>query len=345
MLNNEHSEGECVVKKAILLVFSIACCFFVMTNVSFAEYPERNINGYIMWGSGGALDNVSRAVTPAAETRLGKKIILQNKPGATGAVALTYVYNMPADGYTLLYGSENPLLYKVLGITDKDYEDFYPLMLFINSAGVVCVRADSPYKDFADLIRAAKTSSKLLNAGSTGPAGLPFVASSLIRAVHGVKFNDVSFDGEGPCITALLGGHIDVVCVGAPAAVSFIRSGKVRALAVISDKRVPQFPDVPSLVEISSEYGKFFPWGPFHGVFVKKGTPDHVIAKLTDAFRFACNDEKFDKFAHDFGGVKLALTGTKAVEYIRHNQSVSAWLLHDMGYTKRSPEEFGIPRP
>lgn len=332
-------------KRVVFLVFSIVCCFFMMTNMSFAEYPERNLNGYIMWGSGGALDNVSRAVTPAAETRLGKKVILQNKPGATGAVALTYVYNLPADGYSLLYGSENPLLYKVLGITDKDYEDFYPIMLFINSAGVVCVSADSPYKDFTDLVKTAKTSPKPLNAGSTGPAGLPFVASSLIRAVNGVKFNDVSFDGEGPCITALLGGHIDVVCVGVPAAAPFIRSGRVRALAVISDKRISQFPDVPSLVEISQEYKKFFPWGPFHGVFVKKGSPDYVIAKLTNAFEFACDDEKFDKFVQDFGGVKLALTGSKAVDYIRHNQSVSAWLLHDMGYTKKSPADFGIPRP
>jgi tripartite-type tricarboxylate transporter receptor subunit TctC len=102
-----------------------------------ADFPTKDISGIIQWGAGGATDNVSRATTPYVEKALGKQIVLQNKPGATGAVGLMQVYNQPADGYTLLYGAENPTLYKVLDISQIDYDAFYPVMLIARNVGVI----------------------------------------------------------------------------------------------------------------------------------------------------------------------------------------------------------------
>ena len=100
-----------------------ALAFFAGT--AGAAFPERELTGVIMWGAGGATDVVARAVTPHAEAALGKKIVLVNKPGGTGAIATNFVINAPADGYTLLFGAENPQLHQVLGLADFGYEKFF----------------------------------------------------------------------------------------------------------------------------------------------------------------------------------------------------------------------------
>ena len=151
-------------------------------------------------------------------------VIMQNKTGATGAIATTFVNNLPADGYTLLFGAENPNLYKVTGLAKIDYADFDPVLLMMANVGVVVVPKDSPYKTFKDLIEAAK-SGKTVKMGSTGPGGLPFVATTMIEKVHGVKFPQIQFDGEGPAVTAIMGKHIDAVAVGLLSCANFINAG------------------------------------------------------------------------------------------------------------------------
>jgi tripartite-type tricarboxylate transporter receptor subunit TctC len=312
----------------------------------FAAYPEKNIQGYIMWGAGGALDNVSRAATPTASEYLGKTIVMQNRTGATGAIATTAVANLPADGYSVLFGAENPNLYKVTDISQIDYDQFDPVVLLMANVGVVIVPKDSPYKSYKDLIEAASGETKTLKMGSTGPGGLPYVASNMIQKIHGVKFNFVQFDGEGPVITALMGGHIDVAAVGLIAAASHINGGNALGLAVISEERIGGVKDVPTVKEAyPGLYDPYLPWGAFFGVFLKKGAPKEALDKLQEAYLKACDDPKFTEFAQTMGGVRLGLTGDAARKYIERNKSVSAWLLYDAGGAKFSPEQFNIPRP
>lgn len=328
--------------KTVILTLAILT---VTACAAFAAYPEKPIQGYVMWGAGGALDNVSRAISPVASDALGKTIIMQNKTGATGAIALTTVANLPADGYSVLFGAENPNLYKVTGLSQLDYDQFDPIVLFMANVGVVIVPKDSPYKTFSDLIEAAK-SGKSIKLGSTGPGGLPYVATNMIQKIHDVKFNLVQFDGEGPAITALMGKHIDAVAVGLISASSYINAGTINGLCVISKERIGSVKDVPAVVELfPGLYDSYLPWGAFFGAFVKKGTPDDIQAVLREAFLKAYNEPKFNEFADAMGGVKLGLTGQDALDYIAQNKSVSAWLLYDAGGAKKSPEEFGIPRP
>ncbi len=326
-----------------LILAAIFAAFAVQAG--FAAYPEKNLQGYIMWGAGGAMDNVSRAITPMASDVLGKTVIMQNRTGATGAIATQYVYNQKPDGYSLLFGAENPNLYKVTGLADVDYSDFDPVIVMMANVGVVIVPNDSPYKTFKDLIEAAKAGEKI-KMGSTGPGGLPYVATTMIENVHGVKFPQVQFDGEGPAVTAIMGKHIDAVAVGLLSCSNFVQGDNVRALAVISTERIDAIDKVPAITEYyPEEYAPYLPWGAFFGVFVKKGTPEDIYKTLQDAYLKAFNDPKFDEFAKTMGGVKLGLTGEAAREYINQNQSVSAWLLWDAGGAKESPEKFGIPRP
>ncbi|MEA3285701.1 MAG: tripartite tricarboxylate transporter substrate binding protein [Synergistota bacterium] len=258
---------------ALMTVFCSLGVFLVAP--AFADYPDKNINGYISWGAGGGTDNASRALTPLVEKIIGGKIILQNKPGAAGALATTLVANMPADGYSILYNAEGPALYKVLGLGKYDYNDFDTLCLMVFGVDVICVNPNTPYQTLQDLIEAAKENEGKIKMASTGTGGIPFVIASMLRAMKDVEFNLVGFDGDGSGMAALLGGHVEAMPISMMGAgtVDLIKTGKLRALAVINDERVEQLPDVPAITEIYPEFSKYLPIGHFYGAFVKKGTP------------------------------------------------------------------------
>ncbi|MFK7891442.1 MAG: tripartite tricarboxylate transporter substrate-binding protein, partial [Granulosicoccus sp.] len=97
------------------------------TSVMAESFPERELLGVVMWGAGGATDTVARAVNPAAEAAIGESIVVLNKAGGAGAISTAYVNSAPADGYTLLYGAENPQLHPVMGVSELDYSSFYPV--------------------------------------------------------------------------------------------------------------------------------------------------------------------------------------------------------------------------
>jgi tripartite-type tricarboxylate transporter receptor subunit TctC len=333
-------------KTALILSLLLVLTSFVGCSQESEEvsFPEKDIEGYIMWGAGGATDNVSRAYTPHVEKHIDASIVLQNKTGATGAVATQFVYNKPADGYTLLFGAENPQLYKVLDLSEIDYDNYDPVILLGMSVAVVVVPTDSPYETFEDVIEDAKTKPGEIEMGSTGPGGLPFVAAGLIKAVNDVEFNLVPFDGEGPALTAMMGGHVDITVAGLSAARELIRSGDVKPLAVISNDTVPGLEEITPISEIYEGYEAYLPWGPYYGVFAKKGTPEEVMGILEDAFLKGFQEEEYQDFLVDFGAVPLGYQGEEAREFIERSQKIAAWLMYDAGATEKSPEEFGIER-
>lgn len=328
------------------------CLFLCLLTVSvigfsgavFAAYPEKNIQGYIMWGAGGGTDGFSRAISPLADKYLGKTVILQNKVGATGAVATTLVANSPADGYSLLYAAENPAIYRVLGLSKLSFNDFEPVILAGEGAVVICVNPDTPYKTMKDLVEAAKNNKKI-KMGTSGTGGLPYVAGAMMKIIHGTDFNYIQFDGDGPGATAVMGGHAEVMPLALSTSVEYIKAGRLRGLAVLRTSRIPQLPDVPAITEIYPEYKQYLPWGPFYGVFVRKGTPADIVAKLTDSFVKASKEPRFQDFVKNSGGFELGLTGSAARQYLAKFESTASWLIYKAGGAKNSPAEFGIPEP
>jgi tripartite-type tricarboxylate transporter receptor subunit TctC len=308
-------------------------------------YPARSLTGIIQWGAGGTTDRVSRRVTPAAERALGQRIVLSNMTGASGAVGMQYVFDQPADGYTLLYAAENPTLYGVLDISPRNFDEFEPIDLIARSIPVVVVRSDSKIRYLTELIHLAKQQPGQIKAGSTGIGGVPFVVGAMMAAVSGVKFNSIPFDGDGPAIPALLGGHIDFHVSVLAAVAEHIRAGRMRAIAIIDNAPSDVVPTVPALGQMMPEYRPYLPWGPFFGVWVKKGTPAPVVRRLVEAFRPAVAAPDFAEFAELLGATPMNLSGDEAVRWVKQWQSVTAWLLHDAKATQKSPEQFGIPRP
>ncbi len=310
-----------------------------------AEYPTKDLQGVIMWGAGGATDTVARAITPLAETQLGKQIVLVNKPGGTGAISTAFVAARSSDGYTLLYGAENPQLHKVLQLSQVDYADFYPVNILAHGVAVIVANNDTPWTSVKDLVADAQKRPGEIKMGSTGPGGLPHVVGSLLKTVIEFPVTAVPFDGEGPGITALLGGHVDFMPAGLSAAAEHIKAGRVKVLAVVNDSELDALPGVPPITADFAAFGKYLPWGPFYGVFVKRDVADAAKDKLVAAFKAAASDPKFVELMVGRGNIMMNISGAEADEFLRKWQSTTAWVLHEANATKASPEQFGIPKP
>jgi len=308
-------------------------------------FPARELTGIIMWGAGGATDVVARALTPIAERALGQSIVLQNRPGGAGAISVQAVASAPADGHTLLYGAENPQLHKVLGLGSRDYADFYTVNLTARGVAVVVANRDKPWASMKDVVEEAQRNPGRLRMGATGPGGLPHVVGAMINTVTQMRVISVPFDGEGPGLTALQGGHVDFMPVGLGAAAEHIRAGRVKPLAVVNTEAVPTLPDVAPITADLPGMARLLPWGPFYGVWVRREVPEAARARLVAAFREAAASEAFTTLMRNAGNILMNISGEEADAFLRRWQSVTAWTLQEAGAARRSPEEFGIPRP
>ena len=326
-------------------ILSAAAVLGLTAGVAAAEFPERELLGVVMWGAGGATDVVARAVNPGAEEALGQPIVVLNRAGGVGAIATAYVYSAPADGYTFLYGAENPQLHGVMGIGQLDYSHFYPVNILGRGVAVITVTADSAYATLEDLLADIEARPGEVTMGATGPGGLPSTIAALVGNVAPFDVIAIPFDGEGPGLTAMQGGEVDFMPAGISAAAEQIRAGRLRALAVVDTEPVALLPDVPAITDTLPEIERFLPWGPFYGVWVRQETPEDVKATLVDAFQTAAGAPEFQELMENRGNVVMNISGDEADAFLTQWQQVTVWALEDTGAAQVSPEELGIPRP
>ena len=309
-----------------------------------AAYPTKSIQGSIMWSAGGICDTVSRAAGLVAQEELGQSIVFTNRAGSGGGVSTAYVNAQAADGYELLFGAENPQIAKVMGTSELDYDDFYPICLLSNSYGGIYVAKDSKYQTVEDLFNDRLANPGKVIAATTGAGGLPETAATIIRSISGTEPNMVPFDGENECAIAVMGGNADFAVSTLGSIASFYQSGDIRILAMFHNERLEGFDDVPAITEIYPEYNEVLPWGPFYGVFVKQGTDQAVIDTLTAAFSKACEAPDFQELVASKGCFVMNMTGDEAVEYLTKYRSTTSYMLYDSGVATIDPASVGIDR-
>jgi tripartite-type tricarboxylate transporter receptor subunit TctC len=310
-----------------------------------AEFPEKDLQGIIQWGAGGSTDIIMRSVTPHAEKVLGEQVVMINRTGGAGAIATKFVIARPADGYTLLMGAENPQTYKVMGLADVDYSDFIPINLLARGTAILIANKDAPFNTFKEFVAYAQAHPGEVKIGSTGPGGVPSVVTAMLSSEIELPVTAVPYDGDGPAMTALQGGAIDVIPAVLGAAIDHVKAGRVKVLTLIDTAEDPALPGVAPIVNDYPGFAEFLPWGPFFGVFVKKGTPDDAVAKLQAAYAEGANHPDFKALMDQRGYTIMNISGAEAEEFLKRWQSVTSWLLWEGGQAKTSPEEFGIPRP
>ena len=334
-----------MVVRTLKQVVTFAALIVSTSLLQAGEFPEREVLGVVMWGAGGATDTVARAINPAAEEALGKAIVVLNKSGGAGAISTAYVNAAPADGYTFLYGAENPQLHPIMGVADLDYASFYPVNILGRGVAVIVVKDDSKYQTMEELMADIKANPGAVNMGSTGPGGLPSTVAALISNSADFTVTAIPFDGEGPGLTAMLGGEVDFMPSGISAAAEQIKAGKMRALAVVNTEPVDTLPEVPAITDAIPEMATFLPWGPFYGVFVRQDVPDDVKATLVSAFSTAAKSDTFKMLMANKGNIIMDISGDEASAFLKKWQQVTAWVLQDTGAAKVNPESLGIMRP
>ncbi len=274
------------------------------------------INGIIQWGEGGGTDTLVRPLCQLTEPYLDRRILARNMPGGTGTVATQYVYDKRADGSTLLLSAENPAMYDALELSDLTYRDFDCILLIGYETVGVTVAADAPYADFASLIEAAKANPGTIRLATTAKGGLPWTVARFIQAVTGATFAEIPYDSDATARNAVLNGECEVTVSKLQSAVDACREGKMRYLCMFADAVTDAFPDVPPITDYDPAFAEFLPWGPFYGVFVKKGTEQAVRNTLSDAFLKGYSEASYQKLLSDLYVEPLGLCGEEANAYI-----------------------------
>jgi tripartite-type tricarboxylate transporter receptor subunit TctC len=288
--------GGKILACAILLTLSMVGYPVVQAQ----EFPSKPITLINTMGAGGSHDLTMRAVVSVANDYLGQPVIVQIKSGGGGAIGTEAVAKASPDGYTLLAGGPgwNTTLPAVEG-RSRGPEDLAAVCRINYSANNIVARADAPFKNLTEMIAWAKANPGKLLYGHSGPWGAADVPWKELMKKTGITSKVVPYDGGGPCMVALLGGHIDVTANFAAQALPQIKAGKMRMLAVLDEKRNPEFPDVPT----AREQGVDVVYLMWRGILAPKATPRPVIDKLGQAFKKMVEDKTVLNMLKSFGDV------------------------------------------
>lgn len=281
-----------------------------------ASFPDRPIRFIVPFTAGGITDNVARTVGARASELLGQPIIVENRAGAGGNIGAEYAANSKPDGYTIFLGTQgtqvtNSLIYKNAGKPEKEMVAVQALTAIPN---ILVANESRPYDTLEKLVSYAKANPGKLNTSSAGAGTGTHLASELFQSIAGVKFSHIPFKGSAPSITALIGGQVDISFDYPVSTESFIKSGKIRALAVTGETRLPSFPEVPTLAELGYPSATSVSW---MGIFVPADTPAEVNAKLEKAFAQAIDDPRIASRLIDFGGVPLKKSGADFTAFVK----------------------------
>ncbi|EJO33447.1 Bug family tripartite tricarboxylate transporter substrate binding protein [Achromobacter marplatensis] len=249
-----------------------------------AAFPERPVRLVVPFGAGGITDIVARQVGKGMGDVLGQSIVIENRPGAGGMIAAQVAATAPADGYTIFMGTVgtqvvNPLIYSKLSY---DADKFAPVGMVSGSPYVLAVRAGLPAASFSEFVAYAKANPARLNFGSAGNASSPHLGLELLKLTAGLDIVHVPFKSGSEAVNAAIGEQVDVVMDASPVIMPHVASGKLRALAVAADKRLPSAPAVPASTEVGDAQLQISSWNAF---FAPAGTPPEVLAALNAALQ------------------------------------------------------------
>jgi tripartite-type tricarboxylate transporter receptor subunit TctC len=247
------------------------------------DYPARPVKVIVPFSAGSGADHASRFFGDLLAKQLGQSFLVENRTGAAGMLAMNTVKAAPADGYTILMGSNslmavNPIMLKEL--TYDAVKDFKPIGGLTRGVNAIVVGKDSKYKSFTELLTAAKTSVVPLN-GGTYALGYE-LALAWLANVAGVKFENILYKGLGEIMVSLQGDQLDFGIVSFNGAAPLLKAGKYRALALSSDQRHPDFPDVPTIAESGFPEFTNYTWTSF---YVRSDTPDQITNKLEETLQ------------------------------------------------------------
>ncbi|MES2188359.1 MAG: tripartite tricarboxylate transporter substrate binding protein [Pseudomonadota bacterium] len=248
-----------------------------------AEFPSKAVTIIVPFAAGGNTDVKTRLLVQQLAAILGKPVIVDNRPGASGNIGIELLTRAAPDGYTIGMGSFGPLAVNpwIYPKVNFDPKTLVPLVLLEKSPLVLTTPADKPFRTVADVVTAAKARPGALNIANAGPGGAHHLSAELFESAAGIDMVGVPFKGGGPASSALLAGQVDLMFEQTGAALPSIQAGKIRPIAVTSAQRLPSMPEVPTFAEAGYPQVTVSNW---MGYVLPKGTPPAIVARLHAAF-------------------------------------------------------------
>ncbi|MDI9332056.1 MAG: tripartite tricarboxylate transporter substrate binding protein [Alphaproteobacteria bacterium] len=263
-----------------------------------AKFPDRPVKLIVTYPPGGSSDLMARVMGQKMSEIWGQPVIIESKPGAAGSIGMEFAARQPNDGYTFVIGNlgpagVNPLLQKLPYSMDKD---FISVSLTATGANILVVPANSPYKSVKDIIADAKANPGKISFGTSGPGSMSHLAAELMMRQSGIKMVAIPYKGGGQAVTDVLAGQLPMIISDALPVSQHIASGKLRALAITSEKRSPLFPEIPTFAEAGLDGMVALNWW---GLFLPAGTPQAIVdnynATLNKAMVNADLKDRFNK--------------------------------------------------
>ena len=283
--------------------------------IASSNYPNRAIEFYCPWPAGSGLFMSQRVLAQAASENLGRPVIVVGKPGAGGTVAAEYTLSSKPDGYKLfLFNSgTNGITVAVRNVRYKNSDFDIICGAYIQNL-VLMVPINSPFKSANELIAYAKKNPGKLKYATTGVGTSAHLAAELLDQVAGIKTVHVPFQGGAKTYAAMVGGHVDFSIFYYGSVKGLVDAGKLRMLAVASDKRASNLPNVPTFAECGYPEMVFNVW---YGVAAPKGLPEKVSKVLQDAFGKAAQDKTVAKMLHKLGYTEHYMPKEEFQEFVK----------------------------
>lgn len=307
--------------KHVLIAAAIA--LGLIAGAQAQPWPSKTVTLVVPFPPGGSTDTVGRAIGQKLTASLGQPFVVDNKAGATGTIGATFVARAAPDGYTFLVTSLGPLVIVPHLIKSMQYDalkDFDPITVAVQAPNVLVVPITSPHKTMADVIAYEKANPGKMSFASSGNGSSDHLTAELFWQQTGTTGLHVPYKGGGPAMSDILSGQVDASFQNINAVVPHVKSGKLRALAITSDKRSPVLPDVPTMAETGIKGVDVYSW---QAVVAPKGLSPEIRDKVQAAIVAALNDPQLKQQFTDLGFEMVANTPAQFAAF--QQQEFARW--------------------
>jgi tripartite-type tricarboxylate transporter receptor subunit TctC len=311
------------------------------------DYPSRDITNVVVWSAGGGTDTANRLIMAEMQEHLPVRINVTNRTGGVGgSVGMSYVFEQPADGYTLAGISESVVTAGVQGGWDQRMDVWYPFIIG-GSPDLVSVSADAPWQTLDELIEAARAAPGEIPAGASAAGSIHHLNLLAFEKGTGTTFNYIPYDGSAPAQNAAVAGEVQLVVTSVAEQQQLLRAGRLRPLAMLveEDMELEGVGTIASAFTPYPELAEHLPIKQAIGFAVVDSAPDEVKATLTEAFDAAMQSEKVQSWLAENYYNASGLSGEAAKAEFDRLESLFAWTLHELGAASVDPAELGIPQP
>ncbi|WBY02878.1 tripartite tricarboxylate transporter substrate binding protein [Ramlibacter tataouinensis] len=316
-----------LIRRQVLRVLAAGAALGALAAHAQSDYPTRPVTLIVPFAAAGATDQLLRHMAEIAGRELGQTVVVDNKPGAAGVLGANHLVRATPDGYTLSILPESVFRVPHLQKTQFDpLKDFTYVIHLSGYALGVASRTDSPYKDWPAIVAEARKRPGQISYGTTGVNGTMHITMEEMAQRAGIKLNHIPYKGESEIIAALMGGHVDLG-VTAGSIGPMVDDGKARVVVLWTEKRVPRWPDVPTLKDVGLDMVSNSPFG----IAGPKDMPAPVVRKLHDAFRKALEAPSTKALLERLNQETAYLGSTDYANFARERYELSRQQMQRMG--------------